>query len=141
MSFTGQDKAPTYFWNHNKWKTRQLLDKYNLPHINYTSHFPYYMEFSKLKEIIDKFNLLEESYVFDDIYFNYFPHDPPVLDSSIRLGIWNKDIYQRDFEGALANPNIKFICNSVEGWSKELEESLKKVVGMTNENSIDSGNR
>ena len=128
MSFTGQESAPTSYWNHNKWKTRQLLDREGLPHVNYTSHFPYYMDFTKLKEIMDKFNLLEESYVFDDIYFNYFTHPESIIDSSIRLGIWSKDIYKRDFQNALHNPNIKFICNSVEGWSKELEEDLKRVV-------------
>jgi hypothetical protein len=128
MSFTGQESAPTSYWNHDKWKTRQLLDREGLPHVNYTSHFPYYMEFVKLKEIMDKFNLLEESYVFDDIYFNYFTHPDSRIDDSIRLGIWNYNIYKRDFQNVLHNPNIKFICNSVEGWSKELEEDLKRVV-------------
>ena len=126
--FIGDQKAPTSYWRHDKWKTRQLLDRENLPHINYTTHYPCYFEFKKFKEIQDKFNLLEESYVFDDVYFNYYKHEEPIKDDEIRLGIWNKKIFEEEFQKALDNPNIKFCCNSVEGWSKELEKELEKIV-------------
>jgi len=126
--FTGCEKAPAYFWSHDKWKTRQLLDREGLPHVNYTTHYPCYFEFKKMDEIRKKYNLLEESYVFDDIYFNYFQHEEPILDSTIRLGIWNKRIYDEEFQSALNNPDIKFICNSIEGWSKELEYELEKII-------------
>jgi hypothetical protein len=72
--------------------------------------------------------MLEESYVFDDVYFNYFPHEEPVLDSTIRLGIWSKSIFKNNFQKAIDNPSIKFVCNSVDGWSKELEDELWKIV-------------
>ena len=72
--------------------------------------------------------MLEESYVFDDVYFNYFEHEEPILDSTIRLGIWNNEIYKNEFQKAVDNPNIKFMCNSVEGWSKELENSIAELV-------------
>lgn len=126
--FHGEPNKPTYYWNHNKWKTRQLLDREQLPHYNYTTHYPCYFEFDKLQEIWDKYNILNESYVLEDIYFNYFKHEPPVLDSTIRLGIWNYAIFKNVFEQALNNPNIKFMCNSVEGWSKELEYKLKSLI-------------
>jgi hypothetical protein len=128
FSFTGDKNAPTSYWNYDKWKTRQLLDRYNLPHINYTTHYPCWFDFKKFEEIRKKFNMLEESYVFDDVYFNYFEHVEPVLDNTIRLGIWNYGIYKNEFQKAAENPNIKFMCNSVEGWSKDLEESLWKIV-------------
>ena len=69
-----------------------------------------------------------ESYVVEDIYFNSFRHEEPILDSIIRLGIWNKEIFENEFQKAVNNPNIKFVCNSVEGWSKELEEALWKII-------------
>ena len=125
--FVGNEKSPTSYWRHDKWKTRQLLDKYNLPHINYTTHYPCYFEFKKFDEIQKKFNMLNESYVFDDVYFNYFKHEEPILDNTIRLGIWNNDIFKNDFQKAVDNPNIKFICNSVEGWSEELENNLEMI--------------
>lgn len=127
LEFVGNEKAPKLYWNYDKWKTRQLLDREGLPHINYTTHYPCYFEFKKLEEIRKKYNLLEESYVFDDLYFNYFNHEEPILDNTIRLGVWNKDIFKNEFQKAVDNPNIKFICNSVEGWSKELEDELKII--------------
>ena len=72
--------------------------------------------------------MLNESYVLEDVYFNYFPHEEPVLDSKIRLGIWSKSIFKNDFQKAIENPGIKFVCNSVDGWSKELEDELWKIV-------------
>jgi len=126
--FIGTKDQPTSYWNHDKWKTRQLLDREGLPHINYTTHYPYYMEFSKLGEIIQKFNLLEESYVFDDLYFNYFSHPEPLQVDKIRLGIWNRNIYEDRFKSAVDNSHVKFVCNSVDGWCSELEESLSNII-------------
>ena len=126
--FTGNKNSPTHFWSHDKWKTRQLLDKENLPHINYTTHYPCYFEFNKLNEIWKKYNMLEESYVFDDVYFNYFKHDIPIPVSTIRFGIWDYFTYKKGFQKAVQNPDIKFICNSVDGWSKELENSLERII-------------
>lgn len=128
MDFIGSENSPTSYWSHDKWKTRQLLDRESLPHINYTTHYPCYLEFKKLKEIWDKYNMMNESYVMEDIYFNYFSHEEPLLDSTIRLGIWDRGIFERDFQKAVDNPNIKFMCNSVEGWSKDLEDNLSKIV-------------
>lgn len=128
MNFIGSENSPTSYWSHDKWKTRQLLDRESLPHINYTTHYPCYLEFKKLKEIWDKYNMMNESYVMEDIYFNYFEHEEPTLDCEIRLGIWDRGIFERDFQKAVDNPSIKFMCNSVEGWSKELEDNLMKIV-------------
>lgn len=127
-SFTGQKDKPTSYWTNNKWKTRQLLDKEELPHVNYTTHYPMWLEFSKLSYMIKRFNMDKESYVIEDIYYNFYNHKEAILDSSIRLGIWDNNIYKNEFDKAVSNPNIKFMCNSVEGWSKELEDSLHKII-------------
>ena len=66
----------------------------------------------------------------EDIYFNYFSHNKPILADEIRFGIWNKEIFERDFQKAVDNPKIKFMCNSVEGWSKELENELNKIISI-----------
>ena len=127
-SFIGREDQPASYWNHDKWKTRQLLDREGLPHINYTTHYPCYFEFDKLKTIWNKFNMSEESYVLEDIYFNYFSHPEPIQVNRIRLGIWSKMDFDGKFQDAVNDPNIKFICNSVEGWSKELGQELSKLV-------------
>jgi len=130
-SFTGKESVPPFRWLHNKWKTRQLLDKENLPHYNYTTHYPCYFEFKKLKEIWDKFNMLNESYLVEDIYFNYFEHEEPILDTEIRLGILDKATFKDDLQKAVENTNIKFIFNTVEGWCEEFEIELDKIIEET----------
>lgn len=127
-SFVGDKNAPVNYWRHDKWKTKQLLDKNNLPSVNYTTHYPFYYNFEKLQTLIDKFDLENESYVLEDLYFNYYQHEKPIIDSTIRLGVWNHEIYEKEFQKALDDPNIKFVCNSVEGWCKGLEESLIKLL-------------
>ena len=128
LSFIGRKDAPTSWWKHDKWKTRQLLDREHLPHINYTAHYPCYFEFNRIKELWDKYDMRNESYVPEDIYFNSYEHEPPVLDSTIRLGIWSYTVFQKEFQNAVKNPNIKFVCNSTEGWSKELEIALWSII-------------
>lgn len=127
-SFTGDEKASKTYWRYDKWKTKQLLDRENLPHINYTTHYPCYFEFKRLDNLRKRYNMSNESYVFDDVYFNSFEHEQPILDDTIRLGIWNYNIYKNEFQNAVDNPNIKFMCNSVEGWSTDLEKSLWEIL-------------
>lgn len=127
-SFNGDSSATPNYWKYDKWKTRQLLDREGLSHINFTTHFPCFFEFSKLQTIWDKYNMLNESYVLEDVYFNTYRSQCAVKDDTIRLGIWNYDIYKNCFQKALNNPNIKFICNSVEGWSQDLENDLKRLL-------------
>ena len=54
-TFIGNEKCPKSYWNYDKWKTRQLLDKEGLPHVNYTTHYPCYFEFKKMDEIKKKY--------------------------------------------------------------------------------------
>lgn len=124
----GKEDAPCSYWSHDKWKTHQLLAKENLPQVNYTIHYPYWYEDAKLKEIWDRFNMLEESYVLEDVYFNYFSHSEPVREKEVMLGVWNKDILDKEFQNAVDNPKIKFVANSVEGWSSELENALERII-------------
>lgn len=77
-SFVGWKDLPTSYWKHDKWKTRQLMDQENLPHINYTTHYPCYLDFEKIHFLCNKYDMLNESYVIEDVYFNYFPHEEPV---------------------------------------------------------------
>ena len=71
--------------------------------------------------------MYNESYSYEDLYFNYFEHDKPVRDSLVRIGIWDKKTREEEFQKAISDPNIKFIYNGESGWSKELAEDLKKL--------------
>lgn len=127
-SFIGVQSLPSSFWKHDKWKTRQLCDVNGFSHVNYTTHFPCYFNFERFKALWDKLNMRNESYVPEDVYFNSYRHPQPVLDDEIRLGIWNKRIFDEQFDDAVKNPNIKFVCNSPEGWSPELETALQRII-------------
>ncbi len=122
-SFKGNSNLPTSFWKYDKYKTRQLLDKEEWPHCNYTTHYPCYFEFTRLHWIWNTFDLRNNSYVIEDIYFNSFMHNEPILDATIRYGLWSRDNID-ELDEALNNSEFKFVCNSREGWCPELEEKL-----------------
>ena len=117
----GDKNMPNKTFMKDKWKTKNLLKRENLPTMDYTTHYPYYYEFSKLKEIWDKFDMRSESYVLEDIYFNYFKHENAILDETIRFFINEPYEFNKDkFKKSISNPNIKFIGNSTFGWCDEL---------------------
>lgn len=127
-SFDGDKDLPSSYWGYDKYKTRQLLDKLKLGHINYSTHYPCYFEFAKLKKIWDKFDMRHESYVIEDLYFNIHQQKVVVLADYIRVGIWDQESFKQKFEQALQSQNILFVCNSAEGWSPLLEYELSKIV-------------
>ena len=128
LGFTGDNTKPKFFWKYDKWKTRQLLDRYNLPHINYTAHYPCYFEFARFKRLWDRFNMREESYVPEDVYYNSFEHEDPISDSEVRLAVCVPNFPKERFDQAVKNPKTKFVFNSVEGWSKDLENWLMEII-------------
>ena len=118
--------TPNY-WIFNKQLTIKMLKSKNLPIINYTIHYPYYYEFIKLKEIWDKFDMRKQSYVLEDVYFNYFTHEQPVLINTVGFRAERRRDYQKEFLEALANPNIKFVNNTPNTWCKDLETKLLEI--------------
>lgn len=125
--FKGQKDLPCSFWKHDKWKTKELLLSFDLPTKNYTTHYPCFLEFSKLKEIWNKFDMRNESYVLEDVYFNYFPHEKPIKADLIRLGIWKPTDFLKINE-VKSNTNIKFIANSELGFTDLLEDELERIL-------------
>lgn len=123
-SFSGEKDKPTNFWRHDVWKTRQLLDREKLPHINYTIHCAYYFEFAKIKELRDKYNLCENSYCLESLYFNYFTHETPVIDTMIRYSICEEvDRKPENLDAALKS-KVKFMFSSNRGWHKSVGKWL-----------------
>ena len=127
--FIGKRNTPCSHWQHDKWKTRALLyhleqSGINVGHKNYTTHYPCFFKFKELMRLKDEFNMSKESYVVEDLYFNIYRHPEPVHADNIRLGVWNRDIFVRQFPVALANPLIKFVVNSEAGWNEEMEKAL-----------------
>jgi hypothetical protein len=128
----GNKNAPIDSFPYNKWKTKQLLNKEKLPCVDYTTHYPYWYDFSNLKEIWDKFNMRYESYVLEDVYFNYFNNNERILADESRFFIKEYyDFHKEELNEKLDNPNIKFISNSIFGWCEELENKIEKIIEET----------
>lgn len=125
-SFVGNKDAPSNYWSKDMYKTRCLLDKEKKPHLNYATHHPMWYDFKEWDHISKKFDLAHNSYIRENIYFNYYKHDTPIHVSNVRLGIWSKNEYESKLENAFVNENIKFVVNSVRGYSKGLENRIRK---------------
>jgi hypothetical protein len=69
----------------------------------------------------------EESYVLEDIYFNYYKCEEPILDIEARLAVLDANTYNEVLHNAESKQNVKFIYNSNNGWSKELENELEII--------------
>lgn len=139
--FMGNASAPTNYWSHDMYKTRQLLDKEKKPHVNYCNHHPFYFDMERFHEMSMKFNLANNSAIRENLYYNYYDFKTVVNVNSIRTGIWDTIDTKKKVQAAIDNPNIKFICNSVAGWSKELMEMIGNYYGVgTIENKVTSSN-
>lgn len=128
-SFTGEKSKPASYWKHDMWKTRLLLDKENLPHVNYSTHFPYYFEFNKTQELCSKYDLTHNSYCYENLYFNYYSHEEPVIDSDIRYAVCSrKDSSGSRIQDAINNTSIKFLFSSNDGWNESFHRQMKSLI-------------
>lgn len=109
-------------WYSDKGKTGELCRKEGLPPRNWVCHLPVYYEWDKLIAIYDKYKCDYVSYVVENIYFNIeYPDDPQAV-----------NCHEYRDEVKISSPDIrpigsvKWISNANSGWSKKLEEILKK---------------
>lgn len=132
MDFNGDmSKAPNN-WKHDLAKTKQLLKRKGLHSVNFTTHFPQWYDFEKYKKIVDEFNLTKNSYVIENIYYNYYNVRLSQQADSIRLGVWNATDSNEKMDSILSNPNDKrkFIACSTAGYNKNFENKLCKYLGI-----------
>lgn len=121
------------FWQRDLYKTQLLLDKENLPNVNYICHLPVYYEWDKLLAIYDKYDCDHNSYVVENIYFNtYFANRVALkihIDhDNLKCGIYRKNPQKHYIYDALQKKI--WIQNGVEGWIPELEKVLKEHYGI-----------
>ena len=125
-SFMGNLAAPTNYWTHDMGKTRKALDKEGKPHVNYCNHHPFYFDMERFHDVSVKFNLANDSMIRENLYYNYYEFKTSKNVNDIRTGFWDTKNTKETFRKAVGNKNIKFICNSVAGYSKELMELIEK---------------
>lgn len=124
--FTG-DPVSANGWKRDMAKTRVLLDRESMPCVNFTTHLPQWYDWDKLLMIYGLYDMRQESYVFENIYFNQFcsRRIPEMLGGQdrYRLGVWSKDDMLKVPD---ALKSKIWITNSVAGWCRELEEILER---------------
>lgn len=109
-------------WPIEKYFTRCKMEDLKLPLRNWTTHLPCWFDFDKLIAMFDRFDMDHESFVLEDMYFNlYHQNDEAELDAPYKFMVARKsDVL--DFDAAVKQR--MWICNTVDGWSEELERKL-----------------
>ena len=124
----GDASAAASYWLHDKWRTRQLLDREGLPRRNFTIHSPMWYDIKSLRSLIEKYDLTHNSYVIEDLYFNTFhPSDPAVLldyQTENYRGMINAAGSTDDRFRAIVRKKL-WMFNTTRGWSHTLERLLR----------------
>lgn len=120
-------------WQRDKAKTRALLVKEGYPTRNFTTHIPQWFEWDKLEALWEKYDMENESYVFEDLYYNiYFPTRIPLqlhIDhDNFKCGVYRSNPRLEYLTRALQKQI--WIQNSPEGWIPALEKVLQYHYGI-----------
>lgn len=120
-------------WERDEAKTRDWLKAHGLATRGWICHLPVYMEWDKWEDIVNELGADKESYVIEEVYFNtWYATRPAVL-----MG-WDKDPYRvrierPDFDVRKLREGMKgktFVCNSVAGYTEELERIMNEYHGI-----------
>lgn len=116
-------------WHRDKAKTADKLREEGYPTLNYTTHLPQWYLWHKLVALWDKYNMAEESYVMEDLYYNIYHENEPLIrldakNDNIKLGICTKQLDEQAIRDAMKNKI--WLNNSVKGWSPKLGLILKE---------------
>lgn len=119
----------TNAWRRDKAKTRLLLEREGYPTRNFTTHLPQWIEWDKLEALWERFDMENESYVFEDLYFNIYFGDriPFQLDidhDNLKCGVYRPNPRMEYIKKAFKTQI--WIQNSPEGWIPELQRLLEE---------------
>lgn len=120
-------------WNREKYKTKNLLIKEGYPVRNFTTHLPAWIEWDKLEALWEKYDMENNSYIFEDLYFNIYYSSRIPIQLHIDHDNFKCGVYR-------PNPRIPYIDkafktkiwiqNSVEGWIPYLDHKLSEYYGL-----------
>lgn len=112
-------------------RTKELLEKYSLPLLNYGTHTPVLFDKQQLLNMLTRFPQLSEGgYLFSSVYFNSLPWpvQPVYLDWPTDQVLLPVVSQKPDEEKAIDLLSRKvFMNNAVSGYSPWLEKFLGKV--------------
>lgn len=115
-------------WRYDQYRTRQLLDREGLPHINYTTHVPCWFLWDRLEELWARYDMEHESYVIENLYYNtYHAGEPAIQCGEVKFQLCAPDQWREVTEQMKVKT---WICNSPDGYTKELERILVDYYGL-----------
>jgi len=122
-------------WWRDLGKTRECAAKMGWPVANWVLHLPVYYKWDVLLWLNDKFDMRHNSYVMENLYFNYLTkRDCLALPPQVpRNGSkWKHEIatFSPDIRSAEEAGSI-WIMNHNSGWSAALESILRKHYGLS----------
>lgn len=120
-------------WRRDAMKTKYLLKSLGLPDRNFTTHIPIWFEWDKVEELWDKFDMEHESYVIEDLYFNYYYPVAGAIElnedsDNIKCGVYNTRPNPERLLAAFSNKI--WINNNPDGWQPCLVNLLEMHYGM-----------
>lgn len=130
MPSEGENDPNPFF--RNLVKTRRFCEREGLGIRNWITHLPLWFDMEKLHRVIRDYKLTENSYVVENIYYNkYTPEGVPEklsLNDDWKFGVYFSPFDRAGFKDALAHK--KWVCCSVNGWSKTMERKLMDHYGI-----------
>ena len=119
---------PAGGWKYDQWRTRKLLDSLHLPHRNFTTHVPCWFRWDRLESLWHKFDMEHNSYVIENLYYNiYHAGEPAQQCNEVKFQLCAPD----QWKYVLDEMKVKtWICNSPQGYTKELERIMLDYYGL-----------
>lgn len=115
-------------WRYDQWRTRRLLVQEGLPHVNYTTHVPCWFRWDRLEYLWDRYDMEHESYVIENLYYNTFHAGEPAEQcDAVKFQL---TVYDQWREVPDRMRDRIWICNSPEGYTRELEKILMDYYGL-----------
>ena len=120
-------------WRRDAMKTKYLLKSLGLPDRNFTTHIPIWFEWDKVEELWEKFDMEHESYVIEDLYFNYFYPVAGAIElnedsDNIKCGVYTTRPNPERLLDAFSKKI--WINNSPDGWQPCLVNLLEMHYGI-----------
>lgn len=108
-------------WLSDKQKTGELCFRAKLPVRNWVCHLPVYYEWERLLDMYERYNCDNISYIAENIYFN--EKYPDEIDAFDEMEFHDEVKTEKITLRPLGE--VQWISNSIGGWSKELEQTLR----------------
>lgn len=119
---------PAGGWKLDQWRTRRLLNSLSLPHRNYTTHVPCWFLWDRLESLWQKFDMEHNSYVIENLYYNiYHSGEPAVQCNEVKFQLCSPEQWRYVADEMKVKT---WICNSPQGYTKELEKILLDYYGL-----------